>query len=378
MARSRTTTRLSLERWARVMGLSIVHFNNLRDNDQEAQAKPYWTQTAHDDLATFIAQAEYMLREGDKAEQYGLGFDVCPVARSSMFVFVPDVDPWWKAVVKLLYGHVQDLGAESWTALEADVTVPFSDDTATITLTGMASDINPEEVYVYYRTADGADAARDPGFEIRDLHVVVSGTTITITGHKAQFVKLSVLEADEPADYATASNFVTAVDVYRMTVDDELPVTIHWDRYAETATGDPGSDITQDGTARLTDKRQGWFQPRPAAYSGGAHSFEFPTYSGEPDRLTVAYVAGYAWGSTAYRRIAQPLEMAVVRLANVLSPNYEHGLSDLASLKWQSDRKVDRNSPLQPGEKESPFGLTEGARFAWRVIRQMQLLRRPF
>jgi hypothetical protein len=234
-------------------------------------------------------------------------------------------------------------------------------------------------VQVFYRVADGATEAASASYRITDVKVSVSGTTVTLSGPNALFTRLAVLDADAPSEYTDSASFVTAVDVYRVTVNDQLPVTIRWDPVMVDSGADPITDKTQTGTARIVTARNSEVQIRPATYSGSAHVFQSPTYAVPPDRLTVNYVAGAAWGDPAYQRIASPLEIAVLRLANVLSRDLAHWLNDPAQVKWRGDRAMPtKENPLQPGEEHCPFGLTNGARFAWMIVQQNRLFRMPF
>jgi hypothetical protein len=328
-----------------------------------------------------ITQAEALIRDGVlEKNQPGLGFDVGPVERSeTMFIQPRSNTEWWQQTFRLPFGHVQALGSLTWTLLDDNATVTYSGDTGTITVSGVPTGVLPEEVRVYIRTADGAGLAADGTYRIADVRVVVSGTTVTVTGNQALFVKPSVLEGVNQAEYTTSANFVTGVDVYRVTVNAQLPVTIGWDNYAATLSGDPSTDATQTGTARIVDSASGSIQPRPATYANGAHVFAYPTYEVAPDKLTVAYVGGHEWGDPAYQRIAAPLETAVLRLANVLSRDLVHWLNDPAQTKWRGDRALPSDSnPLQPGEETCPYGLTNGARFAWMIVQQNRLFRVPF
>lgn len=372
MARSTTSTLLPLDRYAQIMGLSLIHFNNLRDNDRQAAANAYWSQVTHDELAVYIAQAEARLRDG-YANKLGLGFDVAPAAHADRIMFSGMWEDWRTELLATPYLHLQAAGSWVWTLVEADAAVSSVSDLVTITTT-VPDGTQPDEVQVFYRTTDGADAAGDQGWRIRPLKVAVSGSTATITGHTAQFVKPAVLESATPGDYADAASFVAAVDIYRRVVDDELPVTLVWDIYTQTGAGDPTADLTQTGTIRLVDSERGDFQARPATYADGTHTIAAPTYVDDPDSLTLDYIAGYPYADANQERIDPQVETAVVRLANVLSPDFNHWLNDLAQIKWRHDRNMpDQDNPLQPGEEDCPFGLTNGARFAWSVVRSLRV-----
>jgi hypothetical protein len=364
------------------MGLPLSHFNNLRDDSQPtSQSRAYWNQALHDELAAMIIQAETLMRDGRlDNNQPGLGYDVAPVARADTFFIQPRcAEKWYLEEIRLPHGQLQALGTQVFTLLDDASTVTYASDTGTVTVTGAPSGVLPAEVQVFYRVADGAVAAASASYRITDVKVVVVSTTITITGHKAMFALPSVLEADDPAEYVTSSNFVTAVDVYRVTVNAQLPVTIRWDGVGVDASSDPTADVTQTGTARIITAENSSVRIRPATYSGGAHVFAYPTYASAPDGLMVNYIAGKTWEDTAYQRLSSPLEIAVLRLANTLSRDLAHWLNDPARIKWTGDRSLPtKENPLQPGEEHCPYGLTNGARFAWMIVQQNRLFRMPF
>lgn len=380
MARSNTPTLLPLDRYAEVMGISLVHFNNLRDDAPTNAARPWWGQAAHDELAVYIAQAEAMLRDGVPGTgKPGLGFDVAPVWRQDRVPFNATGARWWESAARTPFGYIQACGRKAETLVKADAAVSYANGQGTLVVT-VPSGTLAEEVQVFYRVADGAVAAGDPSWRIRPLTVTISGTTATIAGHQAMFVLPSVLSASAPAEYTDPAVFVTAVDVYRVTTDTALPVSLVWDQYAEFGSGDPSADYTMSGTARLINAKLGRFQPRPATiYDGSAHTFEYPSPTRAPDWVEIAYRAGYPLEDPSTERLDGRLEVAVVRLANVLSPEFAHWLNDPAQLKWRRDRLLPNDdNPLQPGEQDCPFGLTDGARFVWRTVRQMRLERMPF
>ncbi len=373
MARTAVPTLLSLNRYARVMGLPAAAFNNLNDGSVVQSARAYWTQDDHDELAVYIAQAESKLAAA-------LHFDVAPVARQGARLWLPSRDTvWWQDTLTAPHGHLVAFGAPVFTALEEGAAVAIAGDTATVTVTGVDAGLDPAAVRMYLRVSDGADTAHSAAYRVHDVLCRVTGTTLTISGPKAYFALPAVLEAETPADYADSASYATAVDVYVESIDAELPVTAVWDSVKLAAGGDPTGSLTQDCAARIVDSAPGALQARPAVYAAGEHAFTYPAYSGKPEYLLANYVAGYALADGARGRMDARLEAAVVRLANVLSPDYRHPLNDLAESKWRGDRAMPGDdNPLRPDELDSPFGYAVGARLAWDVARQMRNYPLPF
>lgn len=385
MTRSATPTRLSLDRYAALMGLNPIHFANLDDGTLPSSVRPYWNQSLHDELAVYLLQAEDALRDGmlgSGSNKLGLGFDIAPRYRTDILPFVQLSGRWWERKVNTTYGHVQAFGSRATEAI-GTATLSFSGSKATANVTASTSGIAAGEVAVYYRVADRADSLAttiaDERWRIRELTVKVNGTTVSVAGHKALFAKPSVLEAVNPAAYGDADSFVTQVELVRVYTDPELPVTVQWDQYVTQWQGNPTGWLEQSGAALLVDSASGAFYARPALYVDGAHVFDDPDETRAPERIEVAYLAGYPLADESNGRIDPRLEQAAARLANVISPDFSHWLNDLAGIRWRNDRGMpDEQNPLQAGEEDCPYGLTNGGRHAWRIVRQMQLQRLPF
>lgn len=372
MARSNTQTRLSLDRYAEVMGINPIHFNNLQDGQPAHATHPYWKQHEHEALAGYIAAAEARLRGQ-------LGFDVAPVYREDRIRFLPEVGvdgSWWETELQTPYRQVRAFGSRAVEVIQADAAVVLAEDTATITVT-IPADQDPAEVQVFYRAADrepaGVGEQADARWRIRSSSVSVSGTTATLVGSRASFVKPSVMAAETPGDYADDSDFVSAVDVYRVYTDPELPLMLEWDAYKTGSSTDPGSTDTQTGVAYPLDLAQGEFLARPASCVSGVHQWETPLHPSPPDFITACYLAGYP--REVNGQLETRLELAVVRLANVLSPDNAIWIADLARSRWHGDRTVP-DSLTDPADGKSPFGFSYGALFAWGVVRDLKPPRR--
>jgi len=367
MARSNVPTLLPLNRYATLMDFSLAHFCNLDDGRPASATTPYWNQARHDELAGYIAEAEAGLLSA-------LAFPVAPTFIEERIRFLPDTTDWYRWVrteARTTFQHVQAFGRRVNTALAENATVTLGETTASITVTNVPDGTTVDEIRAYYRVADGAPAAADDCYRIAPRPLTLTGATAAISGPRALFAKLSVLEGETPAAYDSDSNFVTGVDVYRVHVDESLPVSLVWDTFLNEGGGDPSVETTQTGTAWTTNLRRGAFRPRPAIYESGAHVYQSPTYGQPPDFLDVAYLAGYPLRAG---RIDARLELAVARLANVLSPTFAVWIADLAKTRWRYDRDMpNEDNPLQEAELKNPFGFTNGARFAWRIVQEMRL-----
>lgn len=371
MARADVTTLLPLDRYAVVMGINRYTFNNL-DDGTGTPLEAYWHAENHHMLGSMLHMAERLLRDGGKDGAPGLGYDIAPRAAEAVVKIGPDAGPrWWDKTLYTPTGRVQVFGTQEKTRVAADAAVVFVGDSGIVTVSGL-DDVSAGELALFVRVADGADSAGAETWQIRPVKVTVSAGTATCTAHKAQFVLPEVLEQDSPAAAGDAANYVAAVDVYRVTVSTETPLTLTWDAYKLDATSAPGETVTQKGVAFPVNLNLGAFKARPVNASGAFSS----VYGQPPESVTVSYIAGYALAGT---RIFAPLETAAVRLTNTLLPDTGMWVTDRASKRWRNDRAMPTQSePLQPGDEHCPYGLQGGALAAWRVVQQYQRTPRAF
>lgn len=366
MARSSTLTILELDRYAKLMGLDPIHFSNLDNNTYPDNCKDFWNQTAHDEVAAAIAEAEEMMRRA-------LGYDVAPVWRQDRIDFnftARAGHPWWYVAAKTPYGHVQEFGTRVKTLISANAAVVLAANVGTVTVATTVTDT--DEIRIYYRVADGALTAGDDRYEIRPTIVTIAGGTATIRAPQCQFAELTVLDAVDPSDYTVAGNFVAAVDVYRVYNDPSLPLSFLWDGDCYNVPY-PDSSAAQDGAARLIDPALGRFEPRPATWNATtlAHSWAEPLRGGYPPELIIAdYHAGYP--RDGYGNMDIELERATLRLANTLLPQPPCNYCDMAMIKWNNDRTLP--DPLTEESANNPFGPTNGGLYALRVVRRRALV----
>ncbi|MFC1960978.1 hypothetical protein ACFLYO_09735 [Chloroflexota bacterium] len=336
MAISTTKTLLSLDRYAEIMGVSLVHFNNLFDGTAPQEHRDYWTRDLHEDLADAIGQAEEMLAER-------LGFDVAPVCRQAA-VKIPSTyrRDWWNLHIKLPHGHLQQLGSASWQVVQRDAAVTLDAEHGTVTVE--TEPISRATYGLFYRVTDDASEAGHETWRIRltDVQINDDADQITFTAPRAVFIKPNVLSESSPPDVTEDANFVEAVDVYALVHTSVLPVTLIW-----PGDSPDGSDV-QTGAGRIVDEQHGCIQVRPATYNSetGQHITANPLYSSKPERFTVSYQAGYGLQGD---RIDNRLEKAIVRLTNTLLPETAYRFSDMAQVKWRGDRQTDEATGLPYG-----------------------------
>lgn len=379
-------TLLGLQRYAQLMQIVLPHFQQMNGPlaPTTGGCDDIWDQDARDYLAWTILQAEEMIATE-------LGFWPAPkfITDEQLNFGLEGVrSDWLNAEVKTQWGYVEAFGTEQLTLVAADAAVLYSNmdndplsrpelgriGSATLYADLAACD-NVCDVAIFFTVADGAEDAADERWEIRPTKIDIDGSTMRITAPASLFVKpelWALTEADcagtdDPTKWKwnyALGNLVSTVDVYCRTVNTTLPVTLKWDGVCGCTTA-ACAHSTQTACAYDTDKRRGYFIPRPAS---GSNTFTTPTYVYPPESVTVNYRAGYPLDPKTCRMNAQ-LERAIVKLTNALLPEPPCGYCDAADIRWRNDRKnVD---PLTPEAASMPWDLyTQGALEAWRIIKK--------
>lgn len=384
-------TLLPLARYAQIMQVPLTHFHQMNGAlaPLSGGCDKVWDQDARELLAWTMQQAEELIANE-------LQFQPAPafVTEEEIAFGLDGVrSDWMNGEVETKWKYIDDFGAEQLTLVQADAVVQYSDDdndplarpeTATIG-TSLYADLgacaDPCDVAVFFRVADGAIDAADPRFEIRPIKVDIDGSTMHITAESSLFILPTLWNLTEAEcrgsgdklawvyDFDTA-NLVAAVDVYCRTVNTQTPVTLQWDGVCSCTTS-PCEHDTQTGCAYRTNKKLGFFVPRPATWNGSANVWAAPCWRVPPESVLVNYRAGYPLDSRTCQMNSN-LERAIVKLTNVLLPEPPCGFCDAAQIRWENDRKpVD---PLTPEAAALPWDLyAQGALEAWRLVKRLAL-----
>lgn len=393
MARAETVTLLPLDRYAEIMQIPLTHFNQLEGekSPQSRGCDDIWDQDARERLAEAIAQAEEMI-----ADQLGFWPTLKYIVDEPQPFGLLGVRPDWRnAEIGTDWGLVECYGIETLTLKQADAGVEYTDldndplsreETARIG-TSIYADLpacsNVCDVAVFFRESDipeGKGDAADPRWEIRPIRVDIDGETMRITAESSLFVRPHLWElteqdcfgSDDPTQWKwnfELANLVPAVDVYCRSTNLQTPVTINWDGVCDC----PGicQHRTQTACAYSTDKRSGSFVPRPATWNGTTNINAVPLHTVAPESITVSYRSGYPIDSRTCRMNTR-LELAIVKLANVILPEPPCGFCDAAEIRWKDDRM--RIEPLTIEAAQMPWGQqTKGALDAWRIVKMMAM-----
>lgn len=389
MANASTPTLMSLDQFARVVGLNLVHFNQILCEafPEWPSCKSVWFQhlwqqpgrASREALATAIAQAEQRIADKlsfwpapkyftDERHRY-------PVKRVIPTAYNPSMYPY----IYSNWHRVQAVGTRYVEALEDHVAVIYSDEdgdefseTATMTLTvAGASSWEPKEVAVF-----PTDAATDPENRIRPLEVSFDGDDITIVGHAAQFVDPDLWEERSYAvddtgtraiDGDDADNFLDTIDVYRI-----YPRSLGEDYAPAELAFESRTNVTEyssvDAFLKLGDYEQGEMAVIPVTWDEDEETWTQAcvSLSHAPRYVRINYLAG--WATDEQGNVTPPFDRAIAALATslLLNPVCACGDSERVVNEWQQRPDPDERVSLL--RSTCPFGDKRGAWEAWTAV----------
>jgi hypothetical protein len=342
------------------MQIHAPHFNQLQGAKapvvKGCDSRGIWDQNARDALAWTMAQAEEMIAEY-------LRFWPSPkfIENEEIAFSLPGVrSDWWSAEIETEWAHLDCFGTEQLTLVQAGASVIYTDsdgdpngreELATISSTGLyveeltACD-DKCDVAVFFREEDG---------ELWEL-----------TELNSQVEPGNAADNDAWIINFDTSNLVSQVDVYCRTVNQATPITLQWQGVCNC----PGvcQHNTQTACAYRTDKKRGFFAPRPATWNGTTNVYTTPLHCNIPPESVLAnYRAGLPLNKSC--RMNPNMERAIVKLTNALLPEPPCGFcGDVAVRTWQDDRKA--IDPLTPEAASMPWDIYKrGALEAWRIVK---------
>lgn len=256
-------------------------------------------------------------------------------------------------------GHVINFGVYGSEILYSDFVVDYTDD--------------PCRIGPFYLD----------GVPIDSIHLFYHGYEIEISPSKTEYydatdeavfyvprcrmVKIDSWEnPPEGWDYddvppSETSVFEPTVDIGRVYTEPYPQATI---KCQGDCRDEPCADTDQDACVYIKDSENGYISISAASYSAGAWS-NLTLTNCRPVKLLLYYTAGL---------VTFPFfaEQAVVRLAHTLMPSEVCECDEVIRL-WQRDVKEPR--AMTPDRANCPFGLSDGAWFAWQQAKAMKLYR---
>jgi len=409
MARASTPTLLSLDRFAKILGINPVHFNGgagasvwVRNGacDETWVQHPWQTMRtiSREELAREIAGAE------DEISKY-LKWDVAPRWHMAEEYRWPESYmrnenyPHYDArrnqpSVILDRGKIIAGGRRAWSVIEASATVVYSDEDSdgydeTATITSATTLTDTSEIKLY----SDVDHQGNPAWEIRPVRSIsISGGNVTIVVDAWQLFVPALWEAFPTAtefpdiDITQAANYVATVDVLRVYNDvTEVSSQLQW-RSSCLICGGSGcaacSPATQDGCLGIINSELGEVVPKPAAYTDGAwkaSTWDAPTrpeiirfwyYSGNigdnykagwsSEQLDDYWAEAVAWLTAA--RLTRPLCScdSVMQMVNMMQTDMLLNKRDTGARFIPADSYVHKN----------PFGFRYGEVRAWLRVKE--------
>lgn len=427
MARSEIITKLSLDEWARFMGIHPLHFNGVAAVNEDTNArticKRVWFQHEWQDADRVgrdaIAQA--ILAAEQEIEQY-LGYRLLPswereewqptqrpIRPETVSLSMSDVRGYGR-IVKARWGHFISGGVEAVALLDATVAVAYSDkdgdgyqELAEITITTSAT-ADPSEIEVHLPDGDFA-TEYDEKNRVRPIAVKVTdngnGTyTYDIRCRREQLVLWDKLTTLPPvnaiAGDADNTYFAAEVEIWRHYNDPSTQATIMWERPPDCATctdGTCGSCAYGSQTACLmarADPKLSLLAYSPATWNADLSTFG-PAEAGiarDPDVVRLFYRAGLrnrarettmgARFSGAYpNQVMDPFWARIV--AQFAASKLDRPVCDCGYIRqqiemWNQDLAYTSGAEqtatftISSKDLRSPFGTRRGAIMAWRAV----------
>lgn len=418
MARAAVKTLLPLDRFAAVLNIHPLHFNQvflsgLPDQPDNTSARTCdvpifqysWQangKIGRDDIAQAIAAAESMIiprlgylpvPDWTVQEEKRAVRPANPVLTS-----YNDLDPrGYYKTVQARYGQIISGGQQAKTLIDDGVAITYSDTDADgfdnrAEITFNTSVADPEEIAVYYPGHSGDDA-----WQIKPLsYISIVAGVATVRFNRQQ----AIVEAQMEGYFPTGINgtqddqFLTTVDVYRKYNDPSVQSRFIWDvvggNWCGQCDGLTPCEVCgyaiQNGCLVVRNPRLGIVSPQPGSWDADTGEFTAAQFSvwREADRVQLWYKSGWRDNSLPYPNITMDpvFERAIAYLAASLLDrpmcNCQPVEANIA--RWREDLALSTSSPqgsssfrLSQGALDNPFGTTRGAIYAWEIVRERML-----
>lgn len=396
-------THLTLDRFARLLGIPPMHFwgVNIPEMEKNATCSESWFQHAwqgtdrvsRDDVAEAIAEAERDI------EQL-VGYRLLPTWETDEWQptirpFRRDAVNWRSADVlgraQLVFGrwgHLLSGGIRSTTTIEAGAAVAYTNDSVMIpaswknlatVVVSLSDEVPDDEIAVFYPGHAGDDHWR-----IRPVAVAHSATTLVYTITFARemamipaFFDSYDLAVLRPALGTDDANFLATVDVARVYNDPQQQATMLWEG---PSCGCGGGHACSYGvqTAMLAlrgDPRLSAFIFDAAEWNADTQEFHGVPMSvcRQPDLIRLWYYAGWRDKSSRHPLIELDDQWARI-VAYYAASKLDRPVcscSTAAFHTWQTDLAFSEagSYAMSPSDLGNPFGTRRGAVQAWRRVR---------
>ena len=325
---------LSLAEYARLISYDEPAFWGFYyDGQTRFDCRTQWTQAQRLMVATAIAEAEELLE----------GVLKYPLAPRWI---VDEAQPYCNTLFTK-WGRVIAGGVKAVADIQAGAMIDYTTEPATVgPLATTATDA--KEIRVYYPGSD---------IEITPALVTIAGGFVTIKIPRAR-MPVDYFNPTTGWDYTNLANFVATVDVKRIYNDGSTQAQLVAQRAG-------CADLTQAACIYIRDSGIGEIRIAPGAYTGGAWQTVAPWCSDGWHSARLNYMAGLG--------ALDPLwQGAILRLAHSLMPEEPCGC-DVTQRLWKRDREIP--TVITRERLNNPFGLSNGAWYAWKIAKGRRLIR---
>lgn len=398
MARANVRTWLSLDRFAQIIGLNPLYFNqlsypsifpnNVCGDIFFQEDYQHSDRVGRETIAMSIQQAELEISQE-------AGYNLVPDWTVGERLAYPHPDrpgaygntlnpSLLNKSVELRKAHIISGGIQSKTLIEAGASVTRQDDDTdgyaeTCVVTVNVSITDAQEIRAYYPAKRGSDA-----WEIRPITVEISGGVANIQFKAWQIAAANKMEAlnAEPLDATKAASYETTIDVYRVYNDPQTQSQFLWEGCGN---GNCCGSCTacsfgaQNGCFHLRDQRLGLAVPTPGTWNASTEFFDYAEWSAcrEPDQVRMWYYSGYRdlnlprynvdlapyWEYAVAYYACSKFERPICGCSNV-NQFVEKWRTDIA---FSSDAGSFVSTPEMLGNR---LGTSVGAIYAWKRIQQ--------
>lgn len=398
MARADVITWLPLDRWAEIIGVNPLHFNQLAStsllpNNVCGDAWFQYSWQHSDRVGRYDIALAIQAAEKEIAQE--VGYNLLPDWTTEERLSYPK--PGQPGVYDLsgvnAYGMMKSMelrkgwvisgGVKTKTLIEAGAAVVRADNDGdgyaeTCTVTSPTSVTDANDVRCFYPGKSGNDF-----WEIRPVGVVISGGNAVITFKVWQIVAAAQMEAinADVIDAENAANYETTVDVYRVYNDQSTQVQFVWE--SSPAVDCCGTCVacqlsTQAGCFHLRDERLGMVASAPASWNSTDQKFDVAEWSAcrAPDQVRYWYYSGWQNKSLSRPKVQMDpyWEMAVAFFAAAKLDRSVCGCSNVQQFidKWRRDAAFSSQEEggwtVTPELMANKLGTTMGAIYAYKQV----------
>ena len=351
---------VSLARYAQIIMYDEAAFWGVTYTNRSAyECTNFWTEYQRNAVADALAQAQAMIEDV-------VGFPLCPTWITGTY----DADLDGRYVdqqaaignpVTTKWGYVIQAGVMAESTIRANASIDYTDSDTSVVGPIATSVTDTNEIKVFY-----------PGSEriITPSRVTISGGNLTIQIPRCRLVNPDLLDntgdVQGGLEKTDTDNFLSAVDVKRIYNDPATNASLVRDHVCDALCSSDGCVLASDAACMvIKDPMLGILHVHPGAYANSAWSVQSTGYCYNHVRLN--YQAGL-------RTLNRNVESVIVRLAHAVMSEEPCGCSVTQRL-WQRDRRIPEGLDSQATSQRfgNPFGLTDGAHFAYLWAQQNAL-----